>query len=132
MQFAQSGSDSTAEKEPASRVWPQRVVTGPVRGTFGVRWIRPPDLRRTDSRRTWCTPKSWGAQAFGEIPPFCAKSAHRDPRIDPSCAKRGFRGTTSWLLDPACLSRVGQRREVGFHLCAQVLERGRQRDLLAE
>src|SRR5437870_985164 len=59
MQFAQSGSDSTARNEPSSRVWPQSVVTGPPRGTLGVRWIRPPVFRRTDSRRTLCTPKSW-------------------------------------------------------------------------
>src|SRR5437899_6966559 len=59
MQFAQSGSDSTARNDPSSRVWPQSVVTGPPRGTLGVRWIRPPVFRRTDSRRTLCTPKSW-------------------------------------------------------------------------
>src|SRR6266567_7654763 len=83
MQLAQSGSESTAPKEPASRVWPQRVVTGPVRGTLGVRWIRPPDLRRTDSRRTRCTPKSWGvelAQDRGPVFP-CQATSNLPPKI---------------------------------------------------
>src|ERR1700730_10246569 len=36
---------------PAARVCPHSVVTGPLFGTRGVRCIRPPVLRRTDSRR---------------------------------------------------------------------------------
>src|SRR2546421_1003474 len=63
MQFAQSGSESKAAYEPSPSVWPHRVVTGPERGTLGVRWIRPPDLRRTDSSLIVCTPKSWRCQA---------------------------------------------------------------------
>ena len=56
MQFAQSASVSAAEKVPAANVWPHRVVTGPLRGTRGVRWIRPPVIRLTDSIWSWWTP----------------------------------------------------------------------------
>src|SRR5579872_1672116 len=48
-QFAQSAGVSTATKVPSPRTWPHSVVTGPELGTRGVRWIRPPDFRRTDA-----------------------------------------------------------------------------------
>ena len=42
MQFAQSATDSVPVYAPSPRTWPQRVVTGPVFGIRGVRWMRPP------------------------------------------------------------------------------------------
>src|SRR5579872_7183550 len=46
-QFEQSAGVSTATNVPSARTWPHRVVTGPELGTRGVRWILPPDFRRT-------------------------------------------------------------------------------------
>src|SRR5215831_9077120 len=48
-QFRQSASSSVLRKVPSANDWLHSVTAGPESGTWGVRWIRPPLLRRTRS-----------------------------------------------------------------------------------
>src|ERR1700716_3716519 len=78
MQLVQSGMSSTAAYVPGASVWPHKVVTGPLLGTFGVRWMRPPVFRLTDSSLTCWTPIAsmmGDAPAARPLPPRGRRSA---------------------------------------------------------
>src|SRR5580692_12270306 len=104
MQFEQSASVSTAANVPAARVCAHRVVTGPLLGTRGVRWIRPPVLRLTDS-------------SFSCWTPIVTNHGRTAGRLPVSAGSGSLAGRLK--------SQIRQGCEVRFHLGAKMFESGR-------